>query len=100
MSSADQPADRDTASFSVLQEELHVDKKLVDTGKGVRIHKSVVEQPCLIDEALLHDELVVTHVPVDKIIPLSDAPTSRYEGSTLIVPVFEEVLVVEKRLRF
>jgi uncharacterized protein (TIGR02271 family) len=83
----------------VRQEELHVEKRRVDTRQGVRIHKSIVEQPCHIDEALLRDEITVTHVPIDKIIPLSDAPASRYEGDTLIVPVLEEVLVVEKRLR-
>jgi stress response protein YsnF len=71
----------------------------VDTGQGVRVHTSVVEHPCRIEEALLRDEVVVTHVPVDKIVPLSEAPESRYEGDTLIVPVLEEVLVVEKRLR-
>lgn len=96
-------ADRNTGDdelvVPVRQEQLRVDKKRVDTGQGVRVHKSVVEQPCRIEEALLSDEIIVTHVPIDKIIPLSDVPESRYEGDTLIVPVVEEVLVVEKRLR-
>lgn len=33
--------------------------------------------------------------PVDKIVALSEG----YEGGTFIVPILEEVLVVEKRLR-
>lgn len=97
--SVEQKTDGDRMVVPVRQEQLHVDKRRVDTGQGVRVHKAVVEQPCHIDEALLRDEIAVTHVPIDKIIPLSDAPASRYEGDTLIVPVLEEVLVVEKCLR-
>ncbi|MFP5405774.1 MAG: DUF2382 domain-containing protein, partial [Gammaproteobacteria bacterium] len=51
-----------------------------------------------IDERLLRDEVEVTHVPVDRIVPLDQAPATRYEGDTLVVPVLEEVLVVEKRM--
>ncbi|MBZ2209696.1 YsnF/AvaK domain-containing protein [Massilia soli] len=83
----------------VHQEELHVGVRTVDTGRGVRVHKTVGEHGQLIEETLMHDEIDVRHVPVDKIIALSDAPASRYEGDTLIVPVLEEILVVEKRLR-
>jgi stress response protein YsnF len=83
----------------VLQEEAWVEKRIVDTGRGVRIHKTVAEHPCQIDERLLRDEVEVTHVPVDRIVPLDQAPATRYEGDTLVVPVLEEVLVVERRLR-
>jgi uncharacterized protein (TIGR02271 family) len=82
----------------VSQEELQIGRRQVDTGQGVRIHKAIIEQDCHVDEALLRDEIVVTRVPIEKIIPLADAPASRYEGDTLVVPVLEEVLVVEKRL--
>jgi stress response protein YsnF len=41
----------------------------------------------------------VRHVPVDRIVALEEAPANRYEGDTLIVPVLEEVLVVERRVR-
>jgi stress response protein YsnF len=41
----------------------------------------------------------VTHVPVDRIVGLDHAPVTRYEGCTLVVPVLEEVLVVDRRLR-
>lgn len=81
-----------------LREEARVAVREVETG-GVRVHKTVNEQPRLVDEVLRHDELVVEHVPVDRIVPLAEAPVARQEGSTLIVPVLEEVLVVEKRCR-
>jgi len=92
----DQP---EPIAVPVYQEEAWVDKRIVDTGRGVRIHKTVAELPCRIDERLLRDEVDVTHVPVDRIVALDQAPATRYEGDTLVVPILEEVLVVERRLR-
>lgn len=83
----------------VIQEKLLVGVEQVDTGRGVRIHKTVTEHTHNIDEALLRDAVEVRRVPVDKIVSLSDAPVARQEGDTFIVPILEEVLVVEKRLR-
>jgi uncharacterized protein (TIGR02271 family) len=83
----------------VAREELRVGKRLVDTGRGVRIRKTVREQTRHVEQALLSDALDVKRIPVDKIVPLSEAPVMRQEGDTLIVPVLEEILVVEKRLR-
>lgn len=96
---AESPGVEGAVTIPVHQEELHVGSRTVDTGTGVRIHKSVTEHPIEIDEILRHDELSVTHVPIDRIIEPADAPVSRYEGDTLIVPILEEMLVVERRLR-
>lgn len=89
----------DTLTVPLHREELRVGTRVVDTGRGVRIHKTVSEHPHHIDETLHYDELDVRHVPVDRIVPLSEAPSTRQEGDTLIVPVVEEVLVTERRLR-
>jgi uncharacterized protein (TIGR02271 family) len=86
-------------TIPVIREEVQVDKRIIDTGRGVRIHKTVAEHPCHIDERLLRDEVEVSHVPVDRIVPLDAAPATRYEGETLVVPILEEVLVVERRVR-
>jgi stress response protein YsnF len=94
-----QPNGQDTLTVPVFREEVQVDKRLVDTGRGVRIHKTVAELPCHIDERLLRDEVEVSHVPVDRIVPLDAAPATRYEGETLVIPILEEVLVVERRVR-
>lgn len=88
----------DAVTIPVQQETLHVDTRVIDAGKGVRVHKAIVEHPCRIDELLTHDEIMVTHVPMDRIFALDQSPVARYEGTTLIVPVLEEVAVVEKRL--
>lgn len=95
----ERPAGIDAVVVPVHREELRVRIRTVDTGRGVRVRKVVSEQAHRIDETLLCDEISVRHVPVDRIVALSDAPASRYEGDTLIVPILEEVLVVEKRLR-
>lgn len=83
----------------VVREELHVGTAQVDTGRGVRIHKTVSKQAQHIDETLVRDAVSVRRVPIDKIVSLTEAPAARQEGDTLIVPVLEEILVVEKRLR-
>ena len=86
-------------AMPVYQEQLRLDVRTVDTGRGVRVRKTVDEHEQHIDETLMHDQVDVRHVPVDKIVALSEAPASRYEGDTFIVPILEEILVVEKRLR-
>ena len=83
----------------VIAEQLAVGTRTVDTGRGVRVHKTVIEQPVTIDERLARDEVEVRHVAVDRIVALEEAPANRYEGDTLIVPILEEVLVVERRVR-
>jgi stress response protein YsnF len=93
------PLENDILRVPVFQENVHVDKRLVDTGRGVRIHKTVAEIPVHIDERLLSEAIDVTRVPVDRIVALDQAPQTRYEGDTMIVPILEEVLVVERRLR-
>ncbi len=89
----------ETIVIPVVQEKLYVGVEQVDTGRGVRIHKTVTEQTHNIDETLLRDAVEVRRVPVDKIVSLSEAPVARQEGDIFIVPILEEVLVVEKRLR-
>jgi len=94
-----EPLEHGQLRVPVIAEELAVGTRVVDTGRGVRIHKSVVEQPVTIDERLVREEVEVRHVPVDRIVAPDEAPANRYEGDTLIVPILEEVLVVERRVR-
>jgi uncharacterized protein (TIGR02271 family) len=96
-SSQQAAADTGAVTLPVYQEQLRVDAQPVDTGRGVRVHKRVDTQAQQIDQTLWRDELDVRHVPVDRIV--SAPPAARYEGDTLIVPVLEEVLVIEKRYR-
>ena len=83
----------------VVREELRLEKRVVETGRGVRIHKTVSERTEQVDQPLFHDAVEVRRVAVDRIVPLSERPAARQEGDTTILPIVEEVLVVEKRLR-
>ncbi|RJF99848.1 DUF2382 domain-containing protein [Noviherbaspirillum saxi] len=85
-------------TFPVMEEELHVEKRTVDTGRGVRIHKSVSQREQIIDQPLRQDELVIEHVAIGRVVADETPPQMRYEGDTLVVPVLEEVLVVQKQL--
>lgn len=82
----------------VLQEELTLGKHTTETGRGVRINKTVSEEVWRIDDTLKQQTLDIQHIPVNAWV-VGEVPTNRYEGATLVVPVLEEVLVVEKRLR-
>jgi stress response protein YsnF len=85
-------------SFPVMEEDVRVGKRVIDTGRGVRLHKTVVEREQVLDEPLLQDRLEVEHVQIGRLVSESDQPQVRYEGDTLVVPVLEEVLVVQKQL--
>ena len=89
------PAETISAVVPVLTEELEVQTRVVETGT-VRLTKVVHEREAQVDEPLWREEVEVTRVPIQRVV---DAPIPvREEDGTLIVPVLEEVLVVEKRL--
>lgn len=87
--------DSPTTLISVIQEEIVVDKYIVEKGK-VRVSKRISEHEETIDEPVFHEEVRVERVPVNKVIDVS--PSVRQEGDTLIIPVVEERVFVEKRL--
>jgi len=79
----------------VVEERLSVSRQAVETGK-VRVAKIVREREEVVDEPLLREEVHVERVPIDRYV---DGPVPiRQEGEITIIPVLEEVLVVEKRL--
>lgn len=88
-----------TLRFPVIEEVLHVDKRVADSGRGVRLHKSVSEEAWRIEETLKQQVLDMTHVPINAWVTADALPVQRQEGPTLIIPVLEEVLVIEKRIR-
>lgn len=81
--------------FPAIEEQLEVGKKEIETGR-VRVHKRVETSESVIDEPLMHENYDVQRVAVNRI--LEEPLEARYEGDTLILPVMEEILVVEKRL--
>ncbi len=79
----------------ILSERMLVSKRRVSTG-GVRITKQVNTREQAIKDHGFEEDVQVDRIPVNKII---DKPAkTQFEGKTMIIPVMEEVLVVEKRL--
>jgi uncharacterized protein (TIGR02271 family) len=82
-------------TIPLVEEELRLGKRSVATGK-IRV-RTVVDTVEDVARADLEEARVdVTRVPVNK--EVDAAPDVRTEGDVTIVPVLEEVLVVEKRL--
>jgi uncharacterized protein (TIGR02271 family) len=80
----------------VSHEQLQVGKRQIIKGK-VRLHKTVEEQLETVTLPLQSETLEVVRVPKGEMV--TEAGGSRQEGNTLVLPIYEEVLVVEKKLR-
>ena len=79
----------------VMREEVRVTRREVERG-GVRVHKRVEAREEVVEQPAFRDEVSVERVPIGQ--PVAQEVVSRQEGDTLIIPVLEEMLVVEKRL--
>ena len=86
---------RAAAVIPVVAEELQVGRRTVETGR-VRVTKLVKEHEEVVNEPIRTEEVVVERFPVNRVVDA--APEPRREGDTLVFPVLEEVLVVERRL--
>ena len=82
-------------AIPVVAEELSIDKKLVER-RRIRVRKTVGEHTEIARAVLEEDIVEIDRRPVDRIV--ETAPAIREEGELLIIPVVEEILVVEKRL--
>jgi uncharacterized protein (TIGR02271 family) len=80
----------------VVDEQLVVHKRALPTGR-VRVHKTVDERKETVDLPLAKERADIRRVVIDE--DVSDIPPIRREGDTTIIPVVEEVLVVQKKLR-
>lgn len=80
----------------VYEEVLSVGKRTVDTG-GARITKHVTEREETVDEPILRQDVQIEHVAINRVWD-GPPPPPRYEADKIIIPLLEEVLVVEKRL--
>ncbi|HEX8154567.1 MAG TPA: DUF2382 domain-containing protein [Thermoanaerobaculia bacterium] len=79
----------------VVQEEAVVGKRRVDRG-AVRISRVITEHEETIPTSTIEERVEIERVARNEWI---DAPLEpRQDGDTLIIPVIEEVTVVEKRL--
>lgn len=87
--------DAEEVVIPVIAEELVVLTMEQDTG-GVRATKTVREQEQIVDQLLAQERVTVERKSINRVLA---APVEvRQEGDTLIIPVMEEVMVVQKQL--
>ena len=79
----------------VVEEELQAEAVPVKTG-SVRVEKEIEKRIRTIQAALIHEEVEVRRVPLNRVV--HEIPAVRKKGDTVIVPVVEEEIVVTKRL--
>lgn len=81
--------------FTLAEEQLRAD--VYETRIGtVAISKRTEELPAHGTIDVSHDEVQIEHKDVNE--PVAKAEDPWYDGDTLVIPVYEEVLVTEKRL--
>jgi len=85
----------DDPTLQLLAEEVSVAKETLETGR-VRISTRTYHRDALVDENLAREHVEIEKVPVG--VRIYTVPEVRQEGDTTIVPVVEEVLVVERQL--
>jgi uncharacterized protein (TIGR02271 family) len=81
--------------ISLAAEELAVAKQSVETGR-VQVARVTHEREELIDELLAREKVEVSRKPIGRHVDAM--PAVREEGDVIVIPIVEEVLVVERRL--
>ena len=89
--------DADQIVLPVIAETLHVEKRRVESG-GVRVQKIVREHQEVVEEPILRESVEVERVAMNQFVPEGTSVEIRQEGDVLVIPVLEEVIVLQKRL--
>jgi uncharacterized protein (TIGR02271 family) len=89
-------ADNPPASLPVIEEELQVGKREIETG-GVRLRSRIIERPVQQSVRLRQEQVVVNRVPVDR--AASEADFDTFKEGTIEMQEFAEIPVVSKEAR-
>ena len=89
------PAEPGETVIPLLAEEIAVSKRTVETGR-VQVARITHEREQLIDEPLAHEAVEIDRTPINR--QVDAMPAIREEGDTIVIPIVEEVLVIERRL--
>ncbi len=79
----------------VLEEEIHISKEVIESGK-VRIIKTINEEKSTLEVPIKHTEVHVERKAKNEYVDINHQ-SIRYEGDTMIVSVLKEVVVVQKK---
>jgi uncharacterized protein (TIGR02271 family) len=92
-----QPSNEVSKSIPVMEENLRLGVKQVETGK-VRAIKKVHEEDLSVSGPVNNDEIEIERIPLNEYVDVAPPPV-RYEGETMIIAVVEEEVVVRTRLK-
>lgn len=85
----------DDNKIQLVEEQINIDKDTVVTGRvRVTTESSIIEE--VARTTLSGTRVEITRQRVDR--QVTDLPQIRVEGDVTIIPVLEEIVVVEKRL--
>jgi uncharacterized protein (TIGR02271 family) len=93
--SVEQTTGNDQVVVPLHTEEVSVGKERVVTGE-VKVGTVTKESEQIVEEILEQEHVEVERTAIGK--QVDKAPPVREEGDTLIIPVVEEIVVVERRL--
>ena len=85
----------DDVAIPLVEERLVTSKRMVERAH-VKVKTVVDERESVVREHLRRAQVDVERVPVNR--QVDEVPPVREEGDTTIIPIVQEVLVVEKRL--
>ena len=77
------------------EEQASIAKRRIVTGR-VQVSRVTCEHEQLLEETLAREQVEVERTPIGKVVEVP--PSVREEGDTIIIPIVEEILVVERRL--
>ena len=86
--------DKQSVVIPVAREEASIARNVVETGVA-SVRKLVRERVEVIDEPMLHDEVDIEHVTINRAVDAPEPP--REEGDVLVIPVYEEVVIVRRQ---
>ncbi|NPD68542.1 DUF2382 domain-containing protein [Acetobacteraceae bacterium] len=76
-------------------EKLEVGKRVRETGR-VTVSTVTHTRDQLVEELVSNERVEIEHLVIDRMV--DEMPAVREEGDTIIIPIVEEVVVVERRL--
>lgn len=85
----------DQTVIPLAEETLRVEKRTVERGR-VQVNKRVIAREETVDVPLHQEQIEFERVSINR--PVTEPAPVRHEGDTIIIPLYEEVLVVTKQL--
>jgi uncharacterized protein (TIGR02271 family) len=83
------------STIPLLAEEIAVSKQAVETGR-VKVTRVTHQREQFIDEELARESVEIERIPIGR--QVDAMPAVREEGETILVPIVEEVIVIQRRL--